>query len=63
MLQDKASSPSFIPHAKPLDTGLAALVTLLGFHDLPADAEQLKTEFVHEFHDVAGRNAVLALAR
>ena len=45
MLQDKTGSPAARPTAQPLDSGLVALVTLLGFFDLPADPNQLARDF------------------
>ncbi|NOT72848.1 MAG: hypothetical protein HOP09_16685 [Hyphomicrobium sp.] len=45
MLQDKAGSPATGPSAQPLDSGLVALVKLLGFFDLPADPNRLARDF------------------
>jgi ATP-binding cassette, subfamily B, bacterial HlyB/CyaB len=45
VLQEKAGNPSVGPTSQPLDSGLVALVTLLGFYDLPADDQQLARDF------------------
>lgn len=45
MRQDKIERSPAERAAKPVDTGLISLVTMLGFHDLPADPDQLSREY------------------
>ncbi|MEQ1715210.1 MAG: type I secretion system permease/ATPase [Hyphomicrobium sp.] len=62
MLHDKGGTATAGANSQPLDSGLVALVTLLGFFDLPSDTNQLAREF-EPSGGVFGLNSIVRAAR